>query len=361
MCTSLLYFDIAKNAYLGRTLELSLELPYQVTHFPVGEKLSSSVEGFSPVNWTNKYNYLAITMPAAVPTAPLGVTDLKVVEAVNSAGLTFSVQAYSSAGGLDEPADQSKAVLSAVDLGAWVLGQFSTVDQVKAALAVQEVIVAPVPILGGTKMPFHYSVHDATGKSIVIQFHQGVRSVYDNPVGVLTNMPEFNWHLVNLNNYTFLSNVDHSKSDFLAYKAQAPGSGIAKAGLPVTDTSVDRFIRAAFYSKFAEPASNSDKAVQMVAHIMNNFDRPRGITIDPPDEGSDHMHLQNQALEAVPTEYTSWTSITDLGNKKLYIRDSGGMNFFLLDLASVSTANEFKSVPLAKLAAQSADQSSVFH
>ena len=58
-------------------------------------------------------------------------------------------------------------------------------------------------------------------------------TVYDNPVGVMTNGPKFDWHLTNLDNYTFLSNVDRSSASFGSYKAAQPDSGIATAGLGV--------------------------------------------------------------------------------------------------------------------------------
>lgn len=360
MCTSLIYLDADKKPYLGRTLELSVELPYQIAFFPKSTTFESQSQGYGAVNWQGKYSYLAITMPDKIPTKPLGPNDLKVVEGVNDAGLTFSVQSYPTAGGPDVPPDAKKNVLSVTDLGSWVLSQFSSVAEVREAVLNQDIIVDPVEILGGTKMPFHYSVHDVGGASLVIEFHYGVKNVYDNRVGVMTNAPEFNWHMVNLNNYTFLSNVDHSKSQFGDYVAQAPGAGIAKAGLPVTDTSVDRFVRAAFYAKFAEPQKDPEKSVQMVAHIMNNFDRPRGITIDPPSEGSGHMHLKGQATDAVPTEYTSWTSITDLSRQYFFIRDSGGMNFARYDLKEIGKIGKFMAIPFSRLTGFDTDKSQAF-
>src|SRR5690606_16873779 len=104
--------------------------------------------------------------------------------------------------------------ISAADLGAFVLGQFSSVAEVKAALADLPIILERVAILGGLEMPFHYAVHDTTGASLVIEFHHGVRTIYDNPVGVMTNAPQFSWHLTNLDNYTFLTNIDRSKARF---------------------------------------------------------------------------------------------------------------------------------------------------
>ena len=352
MCTSLLYFDAANRPYLGRTLELSVELPYQVSFVPTDLDFSSTVAGFKPVTWKTGLAYLAVTMPGAMPQpgVPFAPGDMKIVEGVNTAGLTFSVQSYPTAGGDDPAADAQKPMLSAIDLGAWVLGQFTTVADVKAALENQEVLVDAVPLLGGQKMPFHYGLHDATGASMVIEFHHGVRTIHDNPVGVMTNAPQFDWHLTNLNNYTFLTNVDHSKARFGGFDVVQPGAGIAKAGLPPSDTSVDRFVRAAYYAQFAEKQTDADKAVQMVAHLMNNFDRPRGITVDPPEQGSGHLHLEGQKLDAIPTEFTSWTSLTDLARRQFHVRDSGGMSYATFDLPKLAASQTaFRSEPLAKV------------
>ena len=57
---------------------------------------------------------------------------------------------------------------------------------------------------------------------IVIEFTGGRMNVYDNPVGVVTNLPEFPWHLANLNNYSFLNNVDRNEGQFGKLKVSAP-------------------------------------------------------------------------------------------------------------------------------------------
>lgn len=352
MCTSLLYRDANQRAYLGRTLELAVDLPYQVAFFPKDTTITSVVTGHAGASWATRHAIIAVTMPAAVPNPGkrLGFNDLKVVEGVNEAGLTFSVQAYSQTSGPKPALDLARTAISAADLGTYLLGQFSTVAEVKAALDDLQVVLEAVPILGGLEMPFHYAVHDTSGASLVIEFHHGVRNIYDNPVGVLTNGPQFPWHLTNLNNYTFLTNVDRSQARFMNYDAVQPGSGIAKAGLPTTDTSVDRFIRAVFYAHFAEKQAEPDRAVQMVAHIMNNFDRPRGITIDPPELGSSHLQFDGHDLGSIPTEFTSWTSITDLDRRLFFLRDGGGMNYVCLDLKALADTTEFQVAPMVKLA-----------
>lgn len=355
MCTSLLYSDQAGQCYFGRTLELTVDLPYQLVFFPRGTSFSSEVAGHQAFSFGGKYAFLAITMPARVPTAekPLGLGDLKVLEGLNTEGLTFSVLSYPSAGGSRQSVEMTRSVLSASDLGSWVLGTFARVSDVKAALADQPVMLEALSILGGVESPFHYVVHDAEGASIVVEFHRGEMTVYDNPVGVMTNGPQFDWHLTNLDNYTHLTNVDRSSSTFGTYKATQPDSGIATAALPASNTSVGRFVRAAYYAHFTEKAATADLAVQALAHIMNNFDRPRGATIDYPEAGGGHLEvagLEQDKDAAYATEFTAWTSLSDLSRRCFYVRDYRSLNFVRFDLAALADAKEPRVLPLEKAA-----------
>ena len=361
MCTSLSYKDAAGNVYFGRTLELTIDLPYQVVHYPAGFETRSEVPGHPMLTLTARYAMIAVAMPVRLPTAaaPMTIADLKVLEGLNDQGLTFSLLSYPAAAGTQKSVDVTQAVLSASDLGAWALGQFATVAEVKAAIADQPVMLQPLGLLKGVESPFHYVVHDATGASIVIEFDHGKLSVYDNPVGVMTNGPKFDWHLTNLDNYTFLSNVDRSSATFGSYKARQPDSGIGTAGLPSSNTSVGRFVRATYYAQFAEKAPSQDLAVQTLAHIMNNFDRPRGVTIDYPDkDGSGHLEVEGlgqAGSEAYATEFTCWTSMSDLERKLFFIRDYRSLNFTCFDLTALASSSSPAVVPLQKLSSSASD------
>ncbi|MFC0284118.1 linear amide C-N hydrolase [Camelimonas abortus] len=360
MCTSLLYTDAAGRPYFGRTLELTVSLPYQVAFFPRGARCVSQVGGHPPVTFERAHDIIAITMPGRLPTAekPLGPDDLKVIEGLNDAGLTFSVLSYPAAGGR-QSVDVTTAVLSASDLGGWILGSFTTVAEVRAALEKQPVALEPLALLGGAVSPFHYVAHDRSGASLVIEFNRGVMKLFDNPVGVMTNGPSFDWHLTNLNNYTFLSNVDRSSAVFGRLQARQPDSGVATAGLPSSSTSVGRFVRAVYYAQFTEKADDPDGAVRALAHIMNNFDRPRGVSIDYPEQGGGgHMEVPGLAEKSgkpYATEFTSWTSLSDLTRTLFFVRDYAGMNFFHIDLAALAGADGPRVIPLAKLAQAAGD------
>ena len=249
-------------------------------------------------------------------------------------------------------------MLSASDLGVWALGQFATVAEVKAALAAQPVMLEALEMLGGAVSPFHYVVNDASGASLVIEFHKGAMSVYDNPVRVMTNGPRFDWHLTNLDNYAFLTNVDQPTANFGDYVASAPDSGAATSGLPASNTSVGRFVRAAYYAQFAEKVDSPDKAVNLLAHVMNNFDRPRGVTVDLPRSGARHLEVQGlDPADGAQTEFTCWTSLADLDRKLFFVRAYPAFNSTRFDLGALAAAQTPLLLPLRRIPGDAPDGS----
>ncbi len=355
-CTSLLYTDEQGTPYAGRTMELPMELPYEVTYFPAGSAFDSKVEAHPELRFDSKYAFISVTVPDPI------TKQLKVVEGINEAGMSFSLLAFASTEGPPDMVAKTNAVLAAIDLGAWTLSNFSSVADVKAALATKPVLVTALLPLGLLKTPFHYTLHDASGASIVIEFSQGRQTVIDNPIGVMTNGPEFQWHQTNLNNYTFLSNKDQSTLTLNGVTLQQPDSGIATVALPASNTSVGRFVRAVYYAQFAEKAKTPDEAVLTLAHVMNNFDRPRGITIDERLQES----VENITAPAVTgelmytSEYTSWTALSDLDRRTFYIRSYGSINYVDFDLNQLKQLKTQKSLPLKQFARQAGSGTAAF-
>ncbi|WP_240470540.1 linear amide C-N hydrolase [Halomonas halocynthiae] len=350
-CTSLLYTDANGAPYAGRTMELPMQLPYEATFFPKGAEFESKADGQPELAFEGKYSFISLTVPDPVS------KDLKVVEGMNDEGLSFSVLAFASTKGPKDMVSKTTEVLAAIDLGAWALSQFKTVAEVKEALEAQPVLVTALLPLGILKTPFHYTLHDANGDSIVIEFSNGQQNVIDNPIGVMTNGPEFSWHMTNLNNYTFLDNRDRSTIEFNGERFEQPDSGIATVALPASNTSVGRFVRAVYYSQFAEKAKTPDKAVNTLAHVMNNFDRPRGITMDNRYTGE----IENITAPGVEghkmytSEYTSWTALSDLRQLQFNVRSYDAMNYINFDLAALKNETEKKSIALSQVPATIAE------
>jgi penicillin V acylase-like amidase (Ntn superfamily) len=115
-------------------------------------------------------------------------------------------------------------------------------------------------------------------------------------------------------------------------------------------------VRAVFYSQFAEKVSEPDQAVRTLAHIMNNFDRPKGITVALRSEGGS-MEVEGMGGGDSPTatEYTSWTNLTDLNRGLFFLRTYDGLNYTVFDLAKLAQTDAVKLLKLSKLDGMATD------
>ena len=352
MCTSLIYTASDGTPYLGRTLEFDVEMPWALAYVPAGTEFESAVEGQDAVAYKAEHRFFHVAPASSHPDA--GAIDpgrvKKAVEGLNEAGLTLSALMFPGSGG-GKAARRARAELQAIDLGTWMLGQFATVAEVKQGLEDQPVFLTRTPEVGNVEFPLHVAVHDRSGGAIVVEWHRGELTVYDNPVGVMTNGPEFSWHLTNLANWTHLTNLDAGSATFGSLTVTQPDSGIATAALPGSNTSVGRFIRAVFYSQFAEKVADPDRALITLARVMNNFDRPRDITIDPPDAAGEGVAAQGtgRADGAPSTEYTSWTNLSDLNRGRFLVRTVTAFNYTAFDLERLADIDGIRLLPLASL------------
>lgn len=89
-------------------------------------------------------------------------------------------------------------------------------------------------------------------------------------------------------------------------------------------------MRAVFYSTYAPQVDSSVEAINTLAHIMNNFDRTKNITVDNIGEGEGKG-------DVLLSEYTVWTSLSDLSKGIIYMRGYGEMNY------SQYSIDQFKS------------------
>src|SRR5690606_5561743 len=93
-----------------------------------------------------------------------------------------------------------------------------------------------------------------------------------------------------------------------------------------------------------------------LAHIMNNFDRPRGISIESPESaGEGALNLAASGIQRGSTEYTSWTCLTDLARSQIYLRSYDALNYSSIDLGKLAGNSVVRLMPLAALNDASGD------
>lgn len=344
-CTMLSYTDAKGNMYVGRTNEYPGMLPDELTYYPVGTRIESiTPDGRQGHVFKTKYAILGATLKGMVPNAKQDTVH----EAVNDQGLSISVLEFTENGQPKITAAPDK-VLSVLDFGTWALGSFSSIRELKASLDKDgfQFWLPRIPSMGNVIAPVHFSIADRSGELAVIEFTDGKLMMYQNPVGVLANDPAFPWHLKNLQNYAGLTNIDKNNGQFNKFKATAPDAGGALRGLPASNISPDRFIKAAYYSNFAEKAKTPDAAILTLSHVMNNFDRPAGITIDKPSASS----VGESVASSKPTsEVTFFTALKDLNRNLYFIRTIDMMNFVKIDIQKLSGVKSVKAVSFSALA-----------
>ena len=113
---------------------------------------------------------------------------------------------------------------------------------------------------------------------VVEQMKEGLK-VYDNPIGVLTNNPPFNYHLLNMNNYINLTSHygENRFSDKINLKQY--GVGMGAIGLPGDTSPTSRFVRAAFNKLNSVCNDDEESSVTQFFHILDSVYMVQGATI----------------------------------------------------------------------------------
>ncbi len=337
-CTSLTVKDTNNNVYHGRGMELTFgEGLSSLTFYPKGTTFQHPAPDNSKgLAYTAKYAIMAVT-------TPVSMYDPKcAMEGINDSGLSFSLNMMPAPPLKDLTSEQYPNSVPFASFGEWALANFATVEELKSGITNGVSFWSEaLQMLGGLKTPFHFAVYDKTGGSIIVEVKDGALVIYDNPTGVMTNGPEFPWHIENLNNYAHMTNVETVTGQVGEIKLRQPDSGIATSVLPSSATSVGRFVKAVYYSAFANRVDNPDLQIAELGHIMNNFDRPKNITKElaaaaKPD-GTPAKYM---------TEFTLWIVLTDLSRGELYVRLYDSLNYVKYTFDQFKDKNEEVSIQL---------------
>ncbi|MCA1987635.1 MAG: choloylglycine hydrolase family protein [Desulfarculus sp.] len=242
-----------------------------------------------------------------------------VAEGLNDQGLAcgaFFLPGYAKY--QDFTPQERDRTISNLDLVSWVLGNFASVQELRAALPGVRVAGVALP-QWGTVPPLRYLAVDQSGASLVIEYLDGQLVMRDDFVGVITNSPPYEWHVTNLRNYLGLSAINRPPVKLGAQDIAQLGQGSGSLGLPGDFTPPSRFVRAAFLSHAAYRGQNAEEAVLSAFRILNQFDIPKGA-------------LRAQEGGRVIADSTQWTGASDLKNRRLYFHTEYSRRVRMVDL-----------------------------
>ena len=259
MCTAATYRT--KDHYFGRTLD------YEVSY---GEEVVVTPRNF-PFHFRHmgglSSHYAIIGMATVAGEYPL-YYDATNEKGLSMAGLNFP-------GNADyKPLAEGKDNVATFELIPWLLGQCATVEEAKAYLARMNLANTPFgpqfPV-----SPLHWIIADRDCAITVESVREGIR-IYDNPVGILTNNPPFDYQMTNLTNYMSLSteSPENHFSDQLDLTPYSRGMGML--GMPGDLSSASRFVRVAFTKLHSVSGTSESESISQFFHILGSVAQQRG-------------------------------------------------------------------------------------
>lgn len=322
-CTGIRLTAKDGSVVVARTLEFGADLESKVGVFPAGTTIVGTLpNNGKEIEFKTRYGIVGANA-FGLPT---------VVDGLNDRGLYVGEFFFpGSAGFADVTPENAPRAMAGYQYSMWILGNFASVAEVKAAYDRVALVKTVVPALAMAP-PVHFRIVDKTGAAVVVEPIGGRLVIYDDPLGVLTNSPTFDWHMTNLRNYAGLSADNRGALTVQGVTLSSFGQGSGFYGVPGDFTPPSRFVRAVAYEAAAvQPATGPD-AVQQVFHILNNFDIPVGAVRDV---------VNGKSID----EWTLWTSAADLTNQQFYFRTFNNQSLRSVDvrkaLASAGSTAEY--------------------
>lgn len=317
-CTGISLASADGGVVVARTVEWALGDAQhdRLALFPRGKSFTGLTPGGSNgLKWQSRHGFVSLTAYGQ-DYGPDGM---------NEAGLYVGMYYFPGFAEFS-PYDAAQAgrSLSVGDFMQWMLSSFQTVAEVRAHLDEVRVVNVEDPRFGGAALPFHWKIADASGACIVVEIVEGGKvKIYEAFLGVVTNSPEYGWHLTNLRNYLGLTPAPRTPLTLGGVKLSPLGSGSGLLGLPGDFTPPSRFVRAAALTASTRPLATADDAVFEAFRILDNFNIPVGATAEPTKVAKDI------------TSATQITTVSDLKNRVLYFHTMDNRQVRKIDLSKI--------------------------
>ena len=264
MCTGLSIKSNEGHNFFGRNMDLAYNFNQSVLVIPRNYINKSIVTG---ENFLCKY---AIIGMGTIIDNHLAMADGMNEKGLGCAGLNFDGYACFA-----EKPVEGKDNITPYDFIYWVLANHETVEEVKEAIKGIELVSIPINEKTPVSM-LHFMICDKSGKAIVVERTKEGIAVYDNPVGVMTNNPKFDWHLTNLNEYLYI-NPNHPKETMWSdEKLGALGIGAGTLGMPGDFSSVSRFVRIAYIRAHMPELKDDEAAITQFFNMLDYVKMVKG-------------------------------------------------------------------------------------
>ena len=262
MCTALTLKT--RDFYFGRTLD---------NDFSYGEEVVVTPRNFS---LHFRYGVIIENHFALIGTALVAEGYPLYYDAVNENGLCMAGLNFVGNAAYNKPVGGRDNVAQ-FELVPWILSQCKTVNEARSLL---NKINITDDAFSAELQPaqLHWIIADKAQAITVESTADGLR-IYDNPVGVLTNNPPFDYQLFSLNNFMGLSVKPPENRFARGLELNAYSRGMGAVGLPGDLSSQSRFVRAAFVKMNSVCGESEEESVGQFFHILGSVEQQRGCCV----------------------------------------------------------------------------------
>jgi choloylglycine hydrolase len=284
--------------------------------FPRNQEFTGlTPEGENGLKWNGKHGFVSL-MAYGQEYGPDGMNEAGLYVGMYYFPGFASFQAYDSA--------KTGQSLSVGDFMRWLLSSFKTVAEVRANLDQVCVVNVEDARFGGAALPFHWKIADESGASIIVEIVDGGKiKIYEAVLGVITNSPDYDWHITNLRNYLGLGVEPKAAITLSGVKLSPLGGGTGLLGMPGDFTPPSRFVRAVAFTASVRPLRTAEDAVFESFRLLDNFNIPIGVTAN------------RQSIASDITSATQVTTASDLKNRVLYFHTMDNRQIQKIDLGEI--------------------------
>ncbi|WP_349944786.1 choloylglycine hydrolase family protein [Lacrimispora sp. BS-2] len=268
MCTAFTLRSRQGETFLGRNMDFSYDIDPHLYIVPKNYEWDNAL---SKEKIRNIYCFIGIGQELE---GELGFFD-----GVNEMGFAAVVLYFAGYAQYDAGRDSGTGEqIASKDFLHYILGRCADIDDLRQLLKTISIVGLEDP-LTQTVAPLHWMAVDRSGECVVIEQTERGMEVITNPIGVMSNSPDFKWHMTNLRNYMEASPYQSEEAVWGSVRLTPFGQAGGTQSLPGGYTSPERFVRIAYLKSFIPTPESRTEAVVSCVHIMESVSIPKGAVV----------------------------------------------------------------------------------
>lgn len=336
MCTRIVYTDDNNKTITGRNMDWSNWLDARVWIYPRGIKRDGTI-GKKPFKWTSFYKSITTAAKNTVTT-----------DGMNEEGLVANLLWITDS---EYPNTENKIHGAPISVTIWaqyILDNCEDVEEAIEAMNFVYIVTTNYPGSDTIMAKCNLAVSDRKGNSAIFEYINGVLTVSTNgrgnlnrncilnnnytqqEVSVLTNKPQFDKQLKKNDHWKLLNETNK---------------------LPGSSASIDRFIRASYYTQNIKGGNLKDtEALAGVLNVMHNVAQPMTMSEDLKNHNTDRTQyttLSDQEKRIFYFYSTRSHSLVWIDLNEIYFSSDAGLINDAYTLSFEENGSSVKGYPLA--------------